>query len=320
MVKRELLMKTEEETDPSYGCAPSERPIDVHMRYGIINLDKPAGPTSHQVVAWVKQILHAEHAGHSGTLDPLATGVLPIALGDGAKALQALLLTGKEYVCLARFHKALPQKALEGVMREFVGEIYQRPPVRSAVSRRVRTRTIYGIEFLELSGSLALFKVICEAGTYMRKLVNDMGEVVSVGAHLKELRRTIVGPFSEDDSFSLYDVAYAYSEFTDNANEKPIRKIVRPIEDCLSVIPKVYIKDSAVDAVCHGASLAAPGILKVETGINRDDAIGAFTLKGEVVALMKSAVDTTEMLEMDRGIIATPLRIIMSRGTYPRRW
>jgi H/ACA ribonucleoprotein complex subunit 4 len=246
--------------------------------------------------------------------------VLPVALNDATKALQALLLMGKEYVCVMKLHQPVVEEKLSKVLQEFVGVVYQRPPVRSAVRRRLRKRAIYGIEVVELSNKLALLRVDCQSGTYVRKLCHDIGEALGVGAHLRELRRTRVGPFVEEESLSLYDVAYAYHTFVEKNDETLLRRVVQPVEKCFFLLPKVYVKDSAVDALCHGASLAVPGILRLEAHIKRGDTIGVFTLKGEIVAFMRSLMSSEEMLDLEKGIAATPVRVIMDRGTYPRRW
>ena len=138
--QRKRLIKVSAKTNVHYGKAPSERTVRELLNNGFINLDKPAGPSSHQVVAWVKEILNLEKAGHGGTLDPAVTGVLPVALGDAARALQVLLVAGKEYVALMKLHKQVEEKKIREVCNSFVGEISQVPPLRSAVKRVRRTR------------------------------------------------------------------------------------------------------------------------------------------------------------------------------------
>lgn len=102
------------------------------------------------------------------------TGVLPITLADATKVVQALLLSGKEYVCVMKLHGEAPEERIRGVLKEFEDVIYQRPPVRSAVKRQLRTRRIYYVDFLEMDGRNVLFKVGCEGGTYIRKLCFDV--------------------------------------------------------------------------------------------------------------------------------------------------
>jgi H/ACA ribonucleoprotein complex subunit 4 len=249
------------------------------------------------------------------------TGVLPIALEESRKVVQALLLSGKEYVCLMKLHGEATEERVKKVLKEFEDTIYQRPPVRASVKRRLRTRKMYQIDFLEMDGRNVLFKVGCEAGTYVRKLCFDVGEVVGCGAHMQELRRTRAGSFAENsDIVTLHDVAYWFMEWQEQKDDEILRKFIQPMEKALALVPKIYIRDSAVDAICHGASLTAPGVLSIETGINSGLMIAVFTLKGEAVALAKAAASTEEILEMEHGFVAETERVLMPRGTYRKRW
>jgi H/ACA ribonucleoprotein complex subunit 4 len=249
------------------------------------------------------------------------TGVLPITLEESRKIVQALLYSGKEYVSVMKLHGEATEKRVNDVLKEFEDTIYQRPPVRASVKRQLRKRTIYYIDFLEMDGRNVLFKVGCEGGTYIRKLCFDVGEVLGCGAHMQELRRTRAGPFVEDrDNATLHDVAYWFIEWQEQKDERILRKFIQPMENALTLIPKIYIRDSAVDAICHGASLAAPGILSLETGIDEGSIVAVFTLKGEAVALVKAVVSTDDALKMEHGIIAKTERVLMPRGTYPKAW
>jgi len=319
--KREILVKSEDETDERFGRKPSERDIEEHIRKGVINLDKPAGPTSHEVTAWVKRILNLDKAGHSGTLDPKVTGLLPIMLEEATKAVDALLTAGKEYVCLMKLHKNMPEKKVEEVFEEFTGEIYQKPSIKSAVKRKTRVRRIYYMEILEIDGKSVLFKVGCEAGTYIRKLCHDIGLALGSGAHMQELRRTRTGPFHEDETLvTLHDLKDAYVEWKENNDERLLRKAILPMEYALLHIPKIVIRDSAVDALCHGAGLAAPGVLSLEGGIEKGDVVAIFTQKGEVVSLGRALMKSVEILKAATGMVATTDRVFLKPGTYPRAW
>jgi H/ACA ribonucleoprotein complex subunit 4 len=319
-IERETLTRAHDATDPRYGCDPSSRPIKEHIRLGIINLDKPPGPTSHEIVAWVKLLLNLSRAGHGGTLDPGVSGVLPVALEDATKITQTLLPAGKEYVCVMHLHGDVAKDKLEQILGEFHGEIYQRPPLRAAVRRVLRTRKIYFIEILEREGRDVLLRVGCEAGTYMRKLVYDVGEALGLGAHMSELRRTRTGPFREESSVKLHDLADAYAFWKDDRVEAPLRKAILPVEAATVHLPKIVVRDGAVDALCHGASLAAPGVLTVETGISVGDLVAIFSLKGELIGLGRAAMDSKQIYEAEHGIVTKPERIVMSPGTYPRKW
>ena len=321
-IKRELIVKTEDTTDPKYGRKPHERPPEDYIRYGVINLDKTAGPTSHEVAAWIKKIMHLTRIGHGGTLDPKVTGVLPITLEDSTKMVQALLYSGKEYVCVMKLHGDAKEEHVRKVLEEFEDVIYQRPPLRSSVKRQLRTRRIYYIDFIEMDGRNVLFKVGCEGGTYIRKLCYDIGEILGCGAHMQELRRTRAGPFVENsnDKVTLHDVAYWFAEWQEKKEEKILREFIQPMETALALIPKIVIRDSAVDALCHGANLTAPGVLSIESGIVQGSIAAVFTLKGEAVALAKTLLSTEEILNLKHGTVASLERVLMTRGTYPRVW
>lgn len=321
-IKREVHIKNEDVTDPKYGHKPLERPAKEYIKNGVINLDKPAGPTSHEVAAWTKKILKLGVIGHGGTLDPKVTGVLPITLEDSTKIVQALLYSGKEYLCVMKLHGDVAEDHVRRVMREFEGEIFQRPPLRSSVKRQIRTRRIYYNEFIEIDNRNVLFRVGCEGGTYIRKLCFDIGEILGVGAHMQELRRSRAGPFSEDDSacVTLHDVAYYFSEWQEKNDPAILRNFIRPMETALGLIPKITVRDSAVDALCHGANLTAPGVLTVESGIQKDSMVALLTLKGEAIALAKAQLVTEEILNINHGTVATLSRVLMERGTYPKVW
>jgi len=320
MNSQRLVVIDEEPTDPGYGSEPNARPIHSLLDYGIIPLDKPRGPTSHEVVSWVRKMLSAEKAGHSGTLDPPVSGLLPIGLGQATKALTLLLMFPKEYVAVMRIHSSVPREAVDAVVAEFTGEIFQRPPQRSSVRRDVRTRKVYQLEIMEQRGNLFLLRCLCQSGTYVRKLVYDMGEVLGVGASMVELRRTKVGPLSEEDGFvtlhQLNDAVYMLK----TGDESGIRKAVRPVESCLGDVKRVVIRDSAVDAICHGARLAIPGILSLSDGIKKEDIVVILTGKGEMVAIGRAMLSTAEVQTMKKGLAFSIERVVMRQGTYPRLW
>lgn len=316
-----LMVIDEEKSDSAYGVSPAERSINQLMDSGFIPLDKPPGPTSHEVVAWTRRILSLRKAGHSGTLDPLATGLLPIGLGEATKALGALLLGPKEYYAVMRLHDPVDDARLRAVLHEFTAEIYQRPPQRSSVKRMTRVRRVYELELLETHGKLLLVRVLCEAGTYIRKLVYDIGEVLGIGATMAELRRTKVANLGENDGFvTLHELYDAIHEFKENGREGGLRRAVRPIEEALSHLGLVVIRDSTVDAICHGAQLAVPGILSLSTEIKKGDVVGIYTRKGELVGTAEALMNSSEIQEIQRGIAFRTTRVIMQPGKYPSLW
>jgi H/ACA ribonucleoprotein complex subunit 4 len=249
------------------------------------------------------------------------TGVLPVALEDATKMVRAILGAGKEYVCLMKVHSDVPEDRVRVVLGEFQGKIYQKPPVRSSVKRVVRVRKIYHMDLLEIDGRNVLFRIGCQAGTYIRKICHDIGKVLGCGAHMHELRRTRAGPFTEnEDCVTLHDVAYLYSKWQETGDENLLRRFILPVEKTLELLPKIYIRDSAVDAVCHGAYLTAPGVTSLETGIDSGGKVAIFTLKDEAVAMSSATANTEDILKMKRGIVAKNDRVLMPRGTYPKLW
>jgi H/ACA ribonucleoprotein complex subunit 4 len=244
-----------------------------------------------------------------------------VALEEATKVVHALLGSGKEYVCVMKVHRDLPENRVKQVLEEFQGKIFQRPPIRASVKRQVRVRNIYFLEVLEVDGRNVLFKVGCEAGTYIRKLCHDVGEVLGCGAHMHELRRTRSGPFTETANIvTLHDVVYLHSEWQKTQDLNILRKFIMPMEKALELLPKITVRDSAVDALCHGAHLTAPGVVSLETGIERGSETCIYTLKGEAIVLATATMETQEILEKNHGIVARNNRVLMPRGTYPKLW
>jgi H/ACA ribonucleoprotein complex subunit 4 len=316
-VKREVLVRKEAETSEKFGTNPEKRAVQELVNYGVINIDKPAGPTSHQVSAYVQQILGISKAGHSGTLDPGTTGVFPVALGRATRIVQLLLTAGKEYVALMHLHKEVPQIRIQKAANEFVGSIKQLPPVKSAVKRQLRERNIYYLDILEVDGRDVLFRAGCEAGTYIRTLCVDFGKRLGVGAHMVELRRTKAGPFDESTIVTLQDVADAFWYWKNESNEKYIRKVIQPTEAAIEHLPKIWVMDTTTDSLCHGANLHVPGISKVESGINPEDAVAVVTLKNELICYGAAKMKSKEMLGK-KGLAVKTEKVFMPPGAYPR--
>ncbi|MBU2560797.1 MAG: RNA-guided pseudouridylation complex pseudouridine synthase subunit Cbf5 [Nanoarchaeota archaeon] len=316
--KRKILVKKDSQTSDKYGCSPEARSVEQLLQLGIINIDKPKGPTSHQVSAYAQKILGVKKGGHSGTLDPKVTGVLPTAVGKATRIVQALLVAGKEYVCLMHLHKEVPEAQIMNVMKEFTGKITQLPPLKSAVKRQWRERRVYYIEVLDIVGQDVLFVIGCQAGTYIRKICHDIGRALGTGAHMAELRRTKAGPFTEDTLMTLHDLTDAYWYYKNENNEKLIRHVVQPVENAVDHLPKLWVMDTTVDTLCHGADLAVPGITKLESGIEPDQTVAVMTLKQELVALGTAKMNTKDMMQRDKGIAVKTKKVFMEPGTYPK--
>ena len=317
-LNRSVIVKREAETSPKFGADPLDRPIETHLELGVVNTDKPKGPTSHQVSSYVQGILSIKKSGHSGTLDPGVTGVLPIAISKATKVVQALLTAGKEYVGIMHMHKDVEEARLRQVCSSFVGEIRQLPPIRSAVKRQERTRRIYYFEILEIDGRDVLFRTGTEAGTYIRKLVHDMGRKLGTGAHMVELRRTKAGPFGESTLVTLQNLSDAFWLWKNKKDESLLRKAVQPMENAVDHLPKIWVLDTTVDSLCHGAQLKIPGIAKLHADIEKGKTVAIMTLKNELVALANALMDSREIKKKSRGSATKTERVFMEIGVYPR--
>ena len=296
--KREIVILEDDKGE--IGVKPNEREINEYLKYGIINLDKPSGPTSHQVSYWVKEILRLKKVGHGGTLDPKVTGILPILLEKSTKIERILQKGGKEYITLMHVHCDISEEEIRKKMKKFVGEIIQTPPIKSNVKRVPRKRKVYYLDVLEVDGRDVLFRVGVEGGTYIRKLCHDIGIALGCGAHMAELRRTKSAGLTEEDHLvTLQDVEDAY-EFFREGNEKFLRYVVQPVENIV-FIPKVWIFDEVIKRIVHGSPLFIPGISKFEK-FNKDEEVAIMSLKGELIGIGKAVIDWNELLKKKKGL------------------
>ncbi|MGM5482387.1 MAG: RNA-guided pseudouridylation complex pseudouridine synthase subunit Cbf5 [Nanobdellota archaeon] len=317
-IERKVFVRNEFSTSEKFGVFPEKRSISDLISLGVINIDKPSGPTSHQVSAYVQKILGINKSGHSGTLDPKVTGVLPVAVSRATRVVEFLLTSGKEYVAIMHLHNDVDSEKIEQVCNSFVGKIKQLPPIKSNVKRRERYRKIYYLKILEIDQKDVLFRVGTQAGTYIRKLIHDIGQNLGVGAHMAELRRTKSGPFNDSNVYTLQDLTDALYYYRDEGKENFLREVILPIEKAVAHIPKVWISDTAVDTICHGASLKAPGIGKVESDIQLDDKVAIMTLKGELVGIGNAKMISKDMVKAQRGVAVKTDKVFMTPGTYPK--
>ncbi len=294
-------------------------PLPLPPEGGFLVLDKPRGPSSHQVTAWVRDLLGADRAGHAGTLDPGVSGVLVISLGKALRLLPLLLRFSKRYVTVITFHGSVAPALLEKTLAEFVGPVYQTPPVRSAVRRERRIRTIHEITLLERQGRDVLLEVQADSGTYIRTLAVDLGEAVGTGAHMSELRRTATGPFTEDQAISLAELADRVARAREG-RPADLAAALRPPVAVWSRFPQVVVKDSAVDALAHGADLAAQGVLKLVHPFPAGSLVVLVTRHEELVGLGEALVGSEEMLHRRSGWVVDAHQVLMETGRYPAQW
>ena len=317
-MERKILVKKESETSQKFGANPNTRPVAELLTYAVVNIDKPAGPTSHQISAYVKDILHAGKAGHSGTLDPGVTGVLPTGINKATRIMQWLLTAGKEYICLMHLHEEVPKDKVINAMKKYTGAIMQLPPIKSAVKRQIRERNVYYVEIIDIDEKDVLFRIGCQAGTYIRKWVHDFGQSIGINAHMVELRRTKAGPFTENNLTTLQDLADAYHYYKNENNESYLRKIFITPESSVSHLRKIYVMDTTVDSLCHGAFLKVPGIVKLEEEIEKDDVVAIFTLKEELILIGRALMSTSDIMKSEKGVATKTEQVFMDPGVYPK--
>jgi H/ACA ribonucleoprotein complex subunit 4 len=319
-----LNVRTGHYTPLPAGHSPLKRPLADYLKYGVINLDKPANPSSHEVVAWIKRILRVEKTGHSGTLDPKVTGNLIVCIDRATRLVKSQQGAGKEYVCIARLHSAVPDVSkVARALETLTGAVFQRPPLISAVKRQLRIRTIYESKMLEYDAErhLVVFWISCEAGTYVRTMCVHLGLILGVGGHMQELRRVRSGIMGEKDNMvSMHDVMDAQWINDNNRDETYLRRVVMPLEVLLTSYKRLVVKDSAVNAICYGAKLMIPGLLRFENDIEAGEEVVLMTTKGEAIALGIAEMTTAVMATCDHGVVAKIKRVVMDRDTYPRKW
>lgn len=192
----------------------------------------------------------------------------------------------------------------------------QLPPIKSAVKRQLREREIYYLEIIEIKNQDVLFKVGCQAGTYIRKLCFDWGKALDTNGHMAELVRTKAGPFNENEWCTLQDIKDAFTLYKEE-NEKEFKKILKPVEFAIQHLPKVWISDSSVDTICHGANLSIPGISKIQSRIEKENLVAIMTLKEELIALGMSLMTTEEIMKNQKGLAVKTAKVFMEPETYP---
>ncbi|MFA5020048.1 MAG: RNA-guided pseudouridylation complex pseudouridine synthase subunit Cbf5 [Candidatus Pacearchaeota archaeon] len=261
------------------------------LEFSIINIDKPAGPTSFSTDLVIKTALGINKTSHFGTLDPAVTGVLPVALGRACRLMNYFIGKKKTYVGIMRVHKETSEKELNKIIKEFIGEITQLPPVKSRVKREERQRTVYSFKILEHDRNDFLFETEVQAGTYIRKLCDDIGKKIG-GAHMLELRRTKASIFEESKSYTIYEFLDAV-EKCKKCDEKDLRKMLIPGEIISEVLPIVQIKKEAVGKIYHGSPIFKTNIegstpkSEIAAGFYKDRFIGVFKIVNEKGVIAK---------------------------------
>jgi len=291
---------------------------DIALHQGsIILIDKPRGPSSHQVAAWVRDMTGVSSVGHTGTLDPPVSGVLAILLGRAVRLTTILHQDDKEYITLLRLQGDVTDAELKAVISHFTGRIYQRPPKKSAVKRALRIREIQELEMLGRDERLVLLRVRCDSGTYIRSLCHHIGLACGVGGHMAELRRTRSGPFLERDCITLHTLRDAVED-AQAGNDEKLRQIIRSPLEALEGMPRVYIKESAADAICHGARLSSRGIITHDKFQMEEMVV---MLTGEdFIGVGEALMTSSRIVPGEKGLVIAPRLVMQDTGVYPSIW
>lgn len=320
----QLQTKTNHFTPLPFGASPLQRNIQDYVKSGCINLDKPSNPSSHEVVAWIKRILRVEKTGHSGTLDPKTSGCLIVCIERATRLVKSQQSAGKEYIGIFKLHG--PVESEEKILKAMDllrAAQFQRPPLISAVKRQLRVRNIYDYKLFEFDKekNMGIFWIKCEAGTYVRTYCVHIGLLLGVGGQMLELRRNKSGFHSEANGLvTMHDIQDAQWLYDNHKDESYLRRVIRPLECLLTNFKRIVMKDSAVNAICYGAKIMLPGVLKFEDGIELNEEIVIMTTKGEAVCLAVALMTTSTIASCDHGLVAKIKRVIMDRDTYPRKW
>lgn len=275
---------------------------------GVVLLDKPCGPVSHEVTSWVRKILGVKRAGHAGTLDPDVSGVLPVALGRATKLVRYVAGKRKTYVGICKFGKELKEGHIRDVFDSFRGEIEQVPPLVSAVKKVKRKRFVHSLEVLEIAGKRVLFRAVVEAGTYIRALCEDMGKKAGCGAFMEELRRVAVGGIREESCCTMQELSDAYWVWKERGEGGLLEKCIVPVDSLIS-FRKVYVRENVPASLASGAQLMAPGVARVEAGVRKGDRVSIYTEAGEFVGVGSALFDWGEIASRKKGRVVASERI-----------
>lgn len=319
-MSQHISIETNYSHDEQLGSSPDERSLEELLHSGFILLDKPPGPSSHQLASWARELLGLDKLGHGGTLDPFATGVLTLLLGKSVKLTSSILKHDKSYICVMRSKEPIERDDLTTLLSKFEGKIYNVPPEISAVKVQVRTRTIGSVKLLDHDQRDFIVEIQCESGTYIRTIARDLGLLAGMPVNLKELRRNLSGRFNLDQCVTMDVLADAVWLWKEQGDDRALVKIIHPIETLLEHYPRCVVKDGAVAALSNGAPLLRPGIVSLDESIEKGSDVLVTTAHGQAVALVKFKHHASEIEELDEGEIARPSMVLMEPDLYPRRW
>jgi H/ACA ribonucleoprotein complex subunit 4 len=287
------------------------RDIDSRMNAGFILLDKHPGPTSHQLSAWARNLLGIEKLAHGGTLDPFASGVLPLLLGKSMKLTPLVLKHNKTYIASLKLSSNADLDLLKDSINQLKGKIYNVPPLISAVKIQVRTRKIEDLEILDFDGINLLLKMNCEAGTYVRTFARDLGLLIDKKIILKELRRSKSGLFTENMCVTMAQLSDALWKYKELNDDSAMLKILNPIEDLVKKFPRIIVKKSSHESLANGATLMHPGINHISSKIKKGDDVVIQSEEGILLALAEAKLDSAIIAAKEKGAVAQPKHVFL---------
>ena len=290
-----------------------EKPITELINFGIVNIDKPAEWTSFDVVNHVRRSLGLSKCGHFGTLDPMVTGVLPIALEKTCKIQDYFMHHDKTYTGTMKIHKEITKKKLEESMKKFIGKINQLPPRISRVKRQLREREIMKFELTSFDENKKEAEFTCEveAGTYIRKLIDDLGKSIDIGMQMIELRRTQAGLFSSLDKefVSIEEFDKAVSEYKEG-KEESLRAMIVPAEIIVNLLPVIEVEEKWIGKLKHGSPIFDEMLINLKKDKEIIDAKEPFAIlcNGKLIEIAKYS-DKFEQ----KSILAKPEVMLIER-------
>ncbi|MEM4158538.1 MAG: RNA-guided pseudouridylation complex pseudouridine synthase subunit Cbf5 [Candidatus Anstonellaceae archaeon] len=291
----------------------ADQELQKLLNCGFILLDKPRGPSSHEISAYIKKLLGLKKAGHSGTLDPKVSGVLIIGLNKATRLLRFLTMQSKTYIGVMRVcNKPKDLKEVQEIFKKFIGKIKQIPPKESAVAKKERIREIYNLEALEIEGKKILFRAKVQAGVYIRTLAEDIGKYFGCGK-LLELRRIAVGLVEEEDCCNLYDLIDAWKFYKQTLNSEPIKRLIKPF-DKIILLPKIYVEQKSVEAVCRGLPLAKSGVAAAKDFFAKNSYVFLVDSTGEIFAIGLSVCSTQDLKNLKNNSIVALPKIVLKNA------
>lgn len=307
-----MSLKTLRQPEYKFGSLPSERTIEELLENSIVPIDKPPGPSSHEVSSIVRKMLSSRKTGHSGTLDPNVSGVLPVLLGDATKLAKVMLASRKEYVCVMRTKEPLGKADVESAFENQRGEIYQTPPLQSAVRKALRTRKVYDLEVTEVDGNNVLFRARVQAGTYIRTICRDFGLISGVESEMADLRRTMAAGIPESKAVTLQELSDRYWLWKAHGNGRLLRECLLPPESVVKP-RRVVVDDNAIHYLCSGCDGIIDNVTQYDENIGVGGAIGVYSGKGELLCIAKALVPASEFESHDGSLFAVK-RVVMPQS------